>query len=230
MNRVFILAAGLALTGLCASASPITLGTFAINAQASFLYESANDTNVNAVFLSLASINAVAGETIQIIGMGTACYAGTTNCPPGAAADLGGVFDSNNVELASSSLTPCSPQPNCTGGNVDRLTGTLNAGTSGAMVTNNPSLNTYYGNVNTTIPNDFYIPTGNGITLVVPTGAVYLVVGVLDSYYGDNSGSLSFQVNEVSPGPPSPVPEPATFALVGLATVGLAAFRRYRSR
>jgi hypothetical protein len=31
--------------------------------------------------------------------------------------------------------------------------------------------NTYFGNIDTTIPNDFMIPTGNGITVAVPTGA-----------------------------------------------------------
>jgi hypothetical protein len=102
------------------------------------------------------------------------------------------------------------------------------------MVTNNPMLNTYYGNVNTTIPNDFYIPTGNGITVMAPIGAAYLVIGVLDSYYADNSGILSFQIIDLgggSGGPPPPAtPEPATLGLFAIGMAGLVAFRRYRSR
>jgi hypothetical protein len=259
MNRVFILAASLALTGLCASATSITLGTFAVNPQASFLYEAPQDVGcasgtlsdcpsdipggdagtggsgpVSALFLNLASLGATAGETLQIIGVGAECFQGVTNCPPESSPELGGVFDSNNTELASSSLTPCSPQPSCPTG-VDPLTGTLAVVGLPAqpLVTNNPYLNTYYGNVNTTIPNDFYIPTGTGITVVVPNGATYLVVGVLDSYYADDSdpsGTLAVQINEITSSHQSSVPEPATLGLFGMGITALVAFRRYRSR
>src|SRR5580658_1383948 len=146
MNRVFTLAALLALAGLCASASTIGLGTFAVNPQATFLYESPQDVNcasgaitgpggavpcdpvangsgpVSALFLNLTSLDIVAGETIQIIVSGSECYAGPCGSP--GPVYLGGVFDSNNTELPSPSLTPCSPQPNCSPG-VDRLTGAV---------------------------------------------------------------------------------------------------------
>jgi hypothetical protein len=96
------------------------------------------------------------------------------------------------------------------------------------LITNNVYLNTYFGNVNTTIANDFYIPAGTGITLVVPAGAAYLVLGILDSYYSDDSGNPSVTVNEITV--QSSVPEPATLGLFGIGAVGLFALRRYRSR
>jgi hypothetical protein len=53
MNRVFSLAALLALAGTCVFASTIGSGTFAVNSQASCLYESCTDANVSALFVNL---------------------------------------------------------------------------------------------------------------------------------------------------------------------------------
>ena len=253
MNRVFILAVLMALSGVGVLASTIGLGTFAVNPQATFLYEAPQDVNcatgaitgqggavpcdpvtngtgpVSALFLNLTNLGVTANETIQIIVSGGECYSG-----PCASPDLiylGGVFDSNNTELPSSSLTPCSPQPNCAPGAI-RLTGIVAVAGLPAqpLVTNNTYLNSYFGNVNTTVPNDFYIPTGAGITLVVPTGAAYLVLGILDSYYADDSGNPTVTINETAPPNQNPVPEPATLGLFGIAGAALFAVRRYRSR
>lgn len=251
MNRVFILAALVALAGVCASATPVDLGFALTNPQASFLDEAPQDVAcasnsacdaetggigpVSALFINLSflcpGLTNCAGATLQIIGVGSECYAGP--CSTESPADLGGVFDSNNTELASNISS------NCTVGSagVDRLTGTVAVTGLGSqpMVTNNTDLEPYSCSsqdptspavVNTTIPNDFHIPTGTGITVVVPTEATYLVVGVLDSYYADDSdpsGTLGVQINEISP-------EPATLGLFGMGMAALLAFRRYRSR
>jgi PEP-CTERM motif-containing protein len=101
------------------------------------------------------------------------------------------------------------------------------------LVTNNVFLDSFFGNVNTTVPNDFYIPTGTGITVVVPAGVSFLAVGILDSYYADDSGNPTVTINETAPpDPPDPpgVPEPATLGLFGIGAGALLALRRYRSR
>jgi len=210
------LTAGL-LISVSGWASTITLGTFAVNPQSTFLYQTSNDNNVAALFISLTGctgsnapcVSAPAGTTIQVIALGNLCYFSGTGCTEYPAA-LGGAFDSNNVLVSSASLT---------GGNVDRLTGTVNApGTED--ISHVSYFNTFFGNIDTTIPNDFVIPTGNGIAVVVPTGANYLVVGVMDSYYADNSdplNNLGVQINEFVPA----VSEPAT---LGLLATGLGAF------
>jgi PEP-CTERM motif len=226
MNRVFILAVVLALTVMCASGAVVTLGTFAVNPQGTFLDESSNDSNVSALFISLTCpvgvttncVNATPGSVLQLIGIGSMCY-GAGYC---GAAELGGVFDSNNVSINPQGLT---------GGNVDRLTGIIGAGVSNLGLNHNPFLNTFFGNVDTTIPNDFIIPTGTGLTVVVPNGASFLVVGVLDSYFADNtangSNPLAIQINQITPpSDPPGVPEPATFGLLAIGFAGMLAYRR----
>jgi hypothetical protein len=221
---VLILASG------CGWAGTVT-ETLSVNPVQTFLYQSANDTNAGALFINLTGF-APAGSTLTIVGLGDECVgAGGTDCAP---EELGGVFDTNNVLLNSTSLT---------GGNVDRLTGTLNA--AGTVdVANLSYFDTYYvctpvtsttncvagdPGTDTTIPNDFLIPTGNGLTVLVPTGAQYLVIGSFDSFFGDNTdpmNNLAVQLTDVQ----LTAPEPATLGLFGAGFVGLALLRRYRSR
>jgi len=182
MNRVFILAVVAALTVVCASGAVVTLGTFAVNPQSTFLFESNNDSNVSPLIISLTCpvgvttncVNAAPGSVLQLIGIGSMCY-GAGYC---GTAELGGVFDSTNVSINPLGLGA---------GNVNRLPGSIGIGVIEALLNHNQFLNTYYGNVDTTIPNDFFIPTGTGRTIVVPTGASYLIVGVLDSFFADNT-------------------------------------------
>jgi hypothetical protein len=57
----------------------------------------------------------------------------------------------------------------------------------------------------------------------VPAIAGHLVFGVSDGNFGDNGGQYNIQVFQVQP-----IPEPSTFALLGLGTLSLVAFRRRR--
>jgi hypothetical protein len=216
MYRGVVLFAMVALSAVCASAGVVTLGTFAVNPQSTFLWQSSNDVNAGALFISLtcpvgvvppttdaqSCVNAPAGTTLQIIGVGVMCYGGGV-CTVESSPSLGGIFSSNNTLVASGSLPA---------GNVNRVTGSVASGASNNLVSHNAFLNTWYGNVDTTIPNDFYIPTG-----------------VLDSFFGDNSDpSHTLAVQVVGNiGPPTPEPASIGLFLTGLAFLG---FRRLRSR
>ncbi len=222
MKRAVGLVTLLVVAAVCSWAG--TVSTFAVNAQETFLYQSSNDVNIGALFINLTGcngsdapcVNAPAGSSITITALGDQCFSGPVATCTEYPAELGGVFDSNNVLVDSSSLT---------GGNVDRLTGSMDA--AGAQDVNEPQyFSTWYTHVDTTIPNDFLIPTITGITFVVPVGAQYLVIGGFDSFFGDNSdplGNLGVLINAQGP-----LPEPATLGLMAAGLAGLALLRKSR--
>lgn len=194
-----------------ALATPIDLGTFLVSPQGTFLYQEPGDScaapgvaagcNNNPTFIDLGQY---IGDTITITDVGSLCvYAasggGQSNCTlyPASASYLGGVFDTNEVLLGPS--------------NIIRLPGEVS---SGLPNINSTYYDTYYGNINTTIPDDFYLPA----TMVV--AAQYLVVGTLDSYYADNSGTtpptfgVDITVDVDDPVTASDVPEPGSGSLL----------------
>jgi hypothetical protein len=202
----------------------INEGIFAVNAQSTFLLQSSID-NCSAVsaapgctadnFLPLVidlstlptPYTPGLGETLNITGLGQYCPVwgpGCTESPP----YLAGIFSSTNTVLDSS--------------NLNRVTGAV---ASGLPNVTDPATNTYYGDQSTIIPDDFQIlnASGDGTTVVVPTDANYLIIGVLDSFYADNGGDLSVQLIL---DPDSGVPEPASYAMVLAGLAGLAVFRR----
>jgi hypothetical protein len=201
-----------------------TVSTFAVNPQETFLYQSANDVNIGALFINLTGcvgsetlcVDAPAGSSITITAVGQQCFSGPAATCAESPAVLGAAFDDNNVLLNSSGLT---------GGDVDRLTGSLDA--TGEQDVDYPQyFDTWYTHVDTTIPNDFWIPTGTGITFVVPVGAQYLVVGALDSFFGDNSDrsdTLGVLIDAQGP-----LPEPATLGLMAAGLAGLGLLRKAR--
>lgn len=193
-----------------ALATSIDLGTFLVSPQGTFLYQEPGDScaapgaaagcNNNPAFIDLGQY---IGDTITITDVGSLCVysaseAGQSNCTmyPASASYLGGVFDTNEVLLSSS--------------NIVRLPGEVSSGLPNISST---YYDTYYGNINTAIPDDFYLPA----TVVV--AAQYLVVGTLDSYYADNSGTTppTFGVDitvDTGPATVSDVPEPGTGSLL----------------
>jgi hypothetical protein len=227
-TRALILVSAALLGATGAYATTIDLGFFAVSPQGNFLYNSPNDNcsasnavagcNMNPTFIDLG---AYIGDTITITDVGSLClYTASEedqpNCTlyPASASYLGGVFDTNTTLLAAS--------------NLNRLSGAVPSGLPN--INNNPELNSFVGNVNTTIPFDFYLPA------VVVVAAQYLVVGTLDSAYSDNSLG--------TPGSPgyvgdfgvdvtvnvSPTPEPGTAALLLTGVALLWAFRRKAAR
>ena len=207
-----------------AHASMIQVDHVQVSPQGTFLYQSPNDVcgeiaisgpcNMNPVFVNLASIGVVPGDTITVTDFGGLCVFATTPCTiyPASASYLGGVFTTNDILLP----------PN----NLNRLPGAIQ--TSASNINHNPYLNTYATGVDTTILQDFYLP----ITIVVPATAQDLVVGTLDSAYADNSGGglppnfgVDIFIDTSSPPPPS-VPESSTANLlwVGFGLICLARF------
>jgi hypothetical protein len=195
-----------------ANATTIDLGTFLVSPQGTFLFQLPTDTcasplsiagcNNNPTFINLGQY---IGDTITITDVGSLCVylpSGQSPCTqyPASSSYLGGVFDTNTILLGPS--------------NLNRLPGAVSSGLPNVSTTD---LDTYNGNINTTIADDFYLPA----TVVV--AAQYLVVGTLDSAYADNSGTtpptfgVHITVDDAN------VPEPAAAALLitGLALLWL---------
>jgi hypothetical protein len=62
-------------------------------------------------------------------------------------------------------------------------------------------------------------PIGDLRTVIVPSGATQLQMGMDDTYYGDNVGSVTMSVTETSA-----VPEPASLTLLAVGAVGAMAY------
>ena len=225
MRRIFIFIAVTLGLSAAASANTITLGTYAVSANSTFLEQSSNDNctsglavpGCQASYFDPTIIAVTPGETLQLILGGSACYIGVSS---GCANEpLGGVFDTSDTDLLPSN-------------NQNRLPHQV---ASGLPNIQDPSFNAWYGDLNTQIPDDFYIcgtvvmpdcTSTTGTIVVVPATAEYLYVAALDSFYADNKGDLTVTVNEILPDPPS-VPEPASWTLM-LGGLGAAACFRGR--
>jgi hypothetical protein len=177
------------------------------------------DAPQNPVFID---VTAFQGLTINILPIGGLCFVGTSltpsgsnvcNRPGGGAAIpeailLGGIFTSDVV----ATIGPLTA--------ANRLPNGINTG-QGAFTTS-----MFFSGTNNTNPNDFVITNGTGLNIIVPGTAHWLVVGVFDSFYKDNTdptGTLAVRVT-------APVPEPATYGMLLTGLGGLFAFRRLRSR
>ena len=220
MVRVLVLLAVTLALSTAASANTITLGTYDVSANSTFLEQSSNDncssglavSGCQASYFDPTIIAVTPGETLQLIMGGSACYIGVSS---GCAIEpLGGVFDTTDTDLLSSN-------------HQNRLP---NQVASGLPNIQDPNFNTWYGDLNTQIPDDFYIcgtvaapdcTSTTGTIVVVPATAEYLYVAALDSFYADNKGDLTVTVNEIVTDPPS-VPEPASWTLM-LGGLGLMA-------
>jgi hypothetical protein len=216
MKNTLMILAAVAGMGSMAMATTSFDVTFPISPQGTFLRLSANDVcaaynipgcNLDPTFINLAALGVQAGDTLQLLPVGGECFYDTPNCtvyPP----DLAGVFTTSNMLLGSSF--------------ENRIPGEITPGAGAALIGDDPNLFTFTGDLDTTIPDDFYLPA----TVVVPAGANYLLVGVLDSAYSDNSSSnLGVEIRDLI----LAIPEPGTFALGLSAIGGLWLLRRIKS-
>ncbi|MBI5865508.1 MAG: hypothetical protein HZB38_13570 [Planctomycetes bacterium] len=157
-----------------------------------------NDQPTPALTISLANRSLNPGDWITITALGDfnvgSAYADQY-------VSMIGVFSSSPTLLANSELT--------------RVPGAIEAGPDYVTTP------TWNGNLPTDIPEDFAIGLNDlqrSITIEIPGGASWLVVGILDSHFGDNTdpdGDLAVGINAV--------PEPASISVLAL---GLAWLRR----
>jgi hypothetical protein len=212
MKRLLMLAVPLLLAGGIASAGIIVdLGTFSVNSQSTYLRTN-NDSPVAPLFINLTTLPLAVtpGAVLTLTTVGDYCVMGGAPCQEWSE-PLGAVFSSQGPgSLLATNV-------------VNRLPGALT--TSG--VPDSPDPNTWYGNLTTAIPQDFQVPT-SAYDVTVPVGATWLVVGVLDSYYCDNSDPNHNLGINIKVDPETLVPEPASYALFLAGLGGLAVWRRVR--
>jgi hypothetical protein len=228
MNKMRMAALAILISAGSAYAIPFNVneGTYAVSVQSTFLMQSSNDNcssplaapgctanNFVPLIINLSTLPTPftpgEGESLNITALGQFCFYGGPDCTE-YQPYIGGIFSSSSTVLSSN--------------NLNRVSGAI---ASGLPNITDPGLNTYFGNQSTTIAQDFQVldsPYG-GTTVVVPNSANFLIIGVLDSFYADNTGNLSV---ELTLDPSSGVPEPGSYAMVLAGVAGLVALRRLR--
>jgi uncharacterized repeat protein (TIGR03803 family) len=162
--------------------------TIPIDPRATYLRTNDDPQALDAVPISLDALGIAPGNAITLKALGDFTYwyeyeGGLPEDPNWLAAF---VFSSSNVLLPSS--------------NLNRVPGAL-AIRQGAS----PSVETWptgVGDLPTDIPQDFGFWTWESATVIVPPGAHWLFVAVVDSYYGDNAdlnGDLAIQIQKTIP-------------------------------
>ncbi len=145
------------------------------------------------LFINLGLLGLTPGMDISLQTLGDSCFYVGNPCPE-LAMPLGAIFtDMAAVNSDETLLYRTSSIQNING---DPIGGT--------------NL-TYPGGLATDIPWDFAVPTGAPTIVTIPTGATFLAVGVIDSWYDDNSdtdGDLGISIEAAA------VPEPGTLMLL----------------
>lgn len=183
-----------------ASAAPIFIQ---IDPRTTFLRTDSGDFS-GVYFVDFSVLGISAGNTLYLQTLGDFCMGYGAGCTEYAVPLIAAFTSSNTLGDRA---------------NLNRLTAI--ASEAPGVVTGR----TYYANLTTDIPQDFAIPLGSPMSVVVPTGARYLAVGVTDSWYRDNSdpdGDLRLQLDV------SRTPEPSTVVLLASGVGVLVAFRRRR--
>ncbi len=181
---------------------------FPLDPTSSFLLADPLDNPAAPLFISLSALRLSAGQqvTLQYSG-GMSFWSGRSEDFPSQYHNyVLGVFASGNSIGTFDSRY--------------RVTAVGSGPPEGATHSIDPA--TWFASLTTDIPQDFRIPDApGGLTVTIPAGAEYLVIGTRDSYYGDNNdpnGDLRLILTAI--------PEPATYALILIGFGGLLALRR----
>jgi hypothetical protein len=173
-----------------------------------FYRTDATDAPRAAAMVDLSSI--AAGTMLRLTPAGTFSFCGT--CGPAGGVPFAAVFSSTNELLASSIQ--------------NRVPGAV---APGAGATGFVSPVTLFDHLATDIPFDFFI--GNAtVNVAKPSGANFLFIGVIDSYYGDNSTTTpdAFGVNVLAASTTAPEPSALVLMSTGLVSLGGVSLRRRR--
>lgn len=196
---------------LSAEASIIT--TVPVSTQGTFFRQSVNDTclfapagcNMQPAVVDLAAVGLTPGDLITLTPAGELCVSPFIPCH---AASIGGIFSSSSVINAP--------------GFQQRVPGALDAGLPNII---SVALNTFFGDLDTTVAQDFYVFAGTQV--VIPVGAAFLDFGTLDSFYADNSGWQTVSIDLTRA---TATPEPGSVWLVAWGMCGLGFIcRAYRT-
>jgi hypothetical protein len=234
MNKTLILAILMLVTSVAAIAGNIDLGTYLVDPKGTFLMTN-QDAADGPLILQLGNCGSLdpnasscvsqlsAGSIITLTAVGGICFHTGPGCTTSneSAPPIAGVFDVN------SNVGPASGVQNRVTGGIAASTFGQTSLTSGHGAGSATSLYTYIGGLNTDINSDFWIPPANGVTLTIPNGARFLILGALDSEYSDNGDpshtlGVDIQVDPV-------VPEPATWTMMITGVALTLAARRRRA-
>ena len=151
------------------------------------------------------------GQELVISAAGDLCY--FAGCPseanPELPAEYGLVFASSTAVASSSELNRL----------VVADLGNVPSGAVGAV-----SPLTYPTGLETDIAEDFKLVAGESVTLIIPDRGTYHYIGLLDSYFNDNSDPTPNLA--ITVGTPDAVPEPATYLMAFAGLAGLWTLRR----
>jgi PEP-CTERM motif-containing protein len=217
----------LSVAGLLLAASGMSVAsTFTFqNVSATGTYlQTFNDSGATGpLFLTIGSgalTGFTAGNTINLTAVGSMCFSGGNSNPAGCTQlGVGAIATPPIIAMFTTSTFVDVPST------LNRLSGTLLTSLGVNAVS---TVCTNFGCVATDVPNDFGI-TAAGVNVVIPNGALYLVLATYDSYYTDNldRSPVDWGVNIAQA---APVPEPATYGMLLSGLGGILAFRRFRRK
>ncbi len=155
-----------------------------VDPKAAYLYTN-SDSPASPTIMNLAASGFAPGDMLKIsyavAPPGFSFYSCSGPFLGASQFPLLGVFSSSNTLLATSAS--------------HRVPGAIDAGPDYV------SLPTYYGNQLTDIPEDFWVTPPGGFTIQIPSGVTHLFLGIGDSLYYDNCGTIKVTIERVNQPP-----------------------------